>query len=144
MKNLFFVTYNSATYFQKLKGGGVNFGRSPYWLVAESSQFQRIPYPFEASLWFRACFVNKKELILYKILISLRGRGGEVLRRRRRWHLPKVRTFKKFGQIFFGQRQTDIVVHREVTLPKIFRACWICVTFCLTFCRFSTDSGHVR
>ena len=33
-------------------------------------------------------------------------------------HLPKIRTFK-IRTNFFGQpdRQTDIVVHREVTLP---------------------------
>ena len=41
-------------------------------------------------------------------------------RSKRRQHLPKIRTFKKFGQIFFWKvfgtdRQTDIVVHREVT-----------------------------
>ena len=34
-------------------------------------------------------------------------------------HLPKIRTFK-IRTNFFGQpdRQTDIVVHREVTLPN--------------------------
>ena len=56
--------------------------------------------------------------------------GGEGRRR----HLPKGRTFKKFGKIFLDNPtdrqtvrptdrqtdgQTDIVVHREVTLPKI-------------------------
>ena len=34
-------------------------------------------------------------------------RGGEFLRRsKRRQHLPKIRTFQKFGQ-FFLDRQTD-------------------------------------
>ena len=54
------------------------------------------------------------------------GGGGEgfLRRRKRRRHLPKVRTFKKFGNVFFGQidqqtdRQTDIVAHREVTFKK--------------------------
>ena len=39
------------------------------------------------------------------------GRGGEGFLRRR--HLPKILTF------LWKDRQTDIVVHREVTLPKI-------------------------
>ena len=50
------------------------------------------------------------------------GKGGEGFfrRSRRRRHLPKIRTFKEFGHIcFWTDRQTDIVVLREVTLPKI-------------------------
>ena len=66
-------------------------------------------------------------------------RGGEGFSRRskRRRHLPRIQTFTKFVQIFFGQtdrptdrqtgrltdrptdRLTDIVVHREVTLQKV-------------------------
>ena len=35
-------------------------------------------------------------------------RGWEIfLRSKRRRHLPKIRTFKKIGQIFFLDRQTD-------------------------------------
>ena len=49
------------------------------------------------------------------------GRGGEVLLRRskRRRHLPKIRTFKKF-RFFFGQtdRQTEIVVIGKLHFQK--------------------------
>ena len=47
--------------------------------------------------------------------------GGEVFVRtsKRRRHLPKIRTFKKIGNFLWTDRQTDrqtdIVVHREVS-----------------------------
>ena len=47
--------------------------------------------------------------------------GRVFLTRSKRRNLPKIRAFKKFGQFFLVRqtdRQTDIVVHREVTLPK--------------------------
>ena len=47
---------------------------------------------------------------------------NDILRKsKRKRHLPKIRIFKNSG-FFFGQtnQQKDIVVHREVTLPKTY------------------------
>ena len=44
---------------------------------------------------------------------------GFSRRNKGRLHLPKFRTLKKFNQ-FFLDRQTEIVVNREVTLPNTF------------------------
>ena len=58
------------------------------------------------------------KVIAHFLIAHFVGGGEGFLRRskRRRRHLPKIKILKKNRTIFF--RQTDIVVHWEVTLPK--------------------------
>ena len=59
-----------------------------------------------------------------KKLLPIREGEGILRRSKRRRHLQKIRRFQNLDKFFFGQtdrptdRQTDIVVHRKVTIPK--------------------------